>query len=54
MAYNTQGGARSLKRILEDIMIDIMFESSNNRENYDYIITKETIEDHLNYQKIKI
>ncbi|MBQ2891344.1 MAG: ATP-dependent Clp protease ATP-binding subunit ClpX [Bacilli bacterium] len=54
MAYNTQGGARSLKRILEDIMIDIMFESSNNQENYDYIITKETIEDHLNYQKIKI
>ena len=54
IAYNTQGGARSLRRILEDIMLDIMFEETNKSENYNYLITKETIEDHLNYQKIKI
>ena len=54
IAYNTQGGARSLRRILEDIMLDIMFEETNKMDNYNYLITKETIEDHLNYQKIKI
>ena len=35
-------------------MLDIMFEETNKLENYNYLITKETIEDHLNYQKIKI
>ena len=54
IAYNTQGGARSLRRILEEIMLDIMFEETNKMDNYNYLITKETIEDHLNYQKIKI
>ena len=54
LAFKSRGGARSLKKILEDIMIDIMFESQNCLESYEYLITNETIEDHKNYQKIKI
>ena len=54
MAYTTQGGARSLKRILEDIMMDIMFESVREEQAYEYIITNDTIKDHKKYQKIQV
>lgn len=53
LAQNSFGGARSLRRIVDNIMNDIMFDIDHT-EKYQYIINEETITDHLKYQKIRI
>ena len=53
-AYDSQGGARALKRILENVMTDIMFNSSKQLFKYQYVITNETLEDNNNYRKIQV
>lgn len=53
-AYNSQGGARGLKRIIENMMTDIMFNSSKQLSKCQYVITKETLEDNNNYRKIQV
>ena len=53
-AYDSQGGARGLKRILENVMTDIMFNSSKQLFKYQYVITNETLEDNNNYRKIQV
>lgn len=53
LAYSSFGGARSLRRILDSMMNDIMFEIDTT-DKYHYIINEETITDHLKYQKIRI
>lgn len=53
LAYSSFGGARSLRRILDSMMNDIMFEIDTT-DKYHYIIKEETITDHLKYQKIRI
>ena len=53
-AFNTLAGARGLKRIIENIMMDIMFNSSKQISKYQYIITKETMENNNNYKKIQV
>ena len=53
-AYDSQGGARALKRILENVMTDIMFNSSKQLFKYQYVITNETLENNNNYRKIQV
>lgn len=53
LAQNSFGGARSLRRIIDNMMNDIMFEIEET-EKCHYIINEETITDHLKYQKIRI
>ncbi len=53
-AYKTQGGARSLKSILEMLMMNIMFNTKKELETYEYIITEETLKDYNKYQKIQV
>lgn len=43
MAYRMQNGARGLRTIIEQIMLDIMFDIPSNPEITDCIITKETV-----------
>ena len=43
IAFERNIGARGLKTILEDIMLDIMYEAPSNRKIQRYTITKETI-----------
>ena len=53
-AYDSQGCARGLKRILENMMTDIMFNSSKQIFKFQYVITNETLEDNNNYRKIQV
>ncbi|MGI6758788.1 MAG: ATP-dependent Clp protease ATP-binding subunit ClpX [Bacilli bacterium] len=43
LAYQMKNGARSLRTILEQIMLDIMFEIPDNPDITDCIITKDTV-----------
>ena len=53
LADRSFGGARSLRRILDNMMNDIMFEIDTT-EKCHYIISEETITNHLKYEKIRI
>ena len=50
LAYLTGSGARALKRELEKVMLDVMFNIEDNSKSQQCIITNHTIEDHCNYQ----
>ena len=54
LAYLSKSGARSLKQILENVMIDIMFDAENTNKEQMCIITNNTVEDHSKYTLIDL
>ena len=54
LAYLSKSGARSLKQILENVMIDIMFNAENTNKEQMCIITNNTVEDHSKYTLIDL
>ena len=44
LAYKRKMGARALRSIIEEIMLDIMYEAPRNREVKECVITKEMVE----------
>lgn len=54
LAYKSKGGARSLKKVLENVMLDVMFDTCGNSLAQRCIISDSTIDDHSNYTLIDI
>lgn len=54
LAHLSKSGARSLKQILENVMIDIMFNAENTNKEQMCIITNNTVEDHSKYTLIDL
>ena len=52
IAYQSNTGARSLKQVLEKLMLDVMFNLETNQSFKKCIISSNTIEDHSNYKLI--
>lgn len=56
LAMNDHNGARSLRRIIENIMLDVMFDIDKYNHNGQVVITEKMINNNIynNYQKEKI
>ena len=52
IAYKSTTGARSLKQVMEKIMLDIMFNLETNHSVKTCLISSSTIDDHRNYKLI--
>ena len=52
LAYKSTSGARSLKQVIENLMLDVMFNLENKDAFKTCVISSNTIDDHRNYKLI--